>query len=599
MRERRITMRQRKKTGITLSAFLTGVLLAGFLLCHLPLQVQAHPAPEIPLLEFEEMFNRHGMVMLVIDPETGAITWANSAAEAFYGYGGDVLTTMKIQDINQLTPEEIAERRQEAAIEERNYFIFPHKLANGEIRTVEVYSWPFDRDDRTLLLSAVIDITDKIASQEALALRNRQFWTAAGAVMVLMLVIIVGLRTTKQKLKANNQELTWAYSHLQAIIDASHAAVWGYDLTTDEFWCSPEYFVLMGFEKNKFETLQDKSLEGVWLSRLHPDDREPALKKYQNYLKNPQGDYENTFRIKHKEGHWIWVLSRGGMLKHAGEKGDHQLVGIHLDVTSQKQVEEDLRRMKSELEASLEVKDQFLANMSHELRTPLNGLCGMLQLMELTELTEEQAELSQMVLQSANALTKLVNDILMYNKLLNTESEPVLQLFRPESLVKEVMSLYRHMVVEKGLAMELGTGGHVPDLVQGEAVKLRELLMHIISNAVKFTQAGRIDVSVDASGGENQEEIMLIIGVKDTGIGMNEALVERIFDPFFQGDEVHHKRFTGTGIGLSIARALVEQMNGSIEVSSEEGNGSFFEILVPVMRVVEEGDIIRENNDSG
>jgi len=562
---------------------LVRVLLTGLLLLACSQSIQAYPHPDrVNTIDFQNMFDQHGLVMMVIDPVTLEIVRANQAAVHFYGYDVSTLESMTIGDINQLTPEEVQQRRDEALGEEQNSFVFPHKLANGEVRTVEVFSWPFLEGDRPLLYSIIIDITPEIAAKEALSTRNRQFMAAVSVVFILLLLINLGLNIIRKKLKTKAREQEQSLDQMQVLIDASQTAVWRYDLKTGEIWYSPEYFQLIGMGKKDFNSLKNKSIEAIWLSHLHPDDREPALSRFMDFVKEPQGMYENFYRLKHTDGHWIWILSRGKWMKDSKGSGFHQLMGINVDINSQKQVEEDLRRAKEKAEAALSVKNDFLANMSHELRTPLNGLCGMLQLLQMTKQTEEQSELSGMALESANALTAVVNDILLFCKLDKQEKASDHRFFHPGHLAEEVVSLYRHKAAEKGLEIQLDMGRHSPEQVKGDALNLRHVLMHTLSNAVKFTQEGKITVSVDVAEGHKQEEALLQMTVHDTGIGMDEETLEKIFEPFYQGDEVHHKRFAGTGLGLAIVENLTVKMGGRIEADSAPGEGSRFIITIPV-----------------
>lgn len=287
-----------------------------------------------------------------------------------------------------------------------------------------------------------------------------------------------------------------------------------------------------------------------------------------------EGVYSEDFLFPLPDGSQRWIRVRGR--RQCNPDGSTRRVsGTFQDITESKQAEEALRAATAAAAAANQAKSEFLANMSHEIRTPMNGVIGMTELLLLTDLDEHQLEYARTIKSSAGTLLAIINDILDLSKIESGKLELENVEMDLRASVEEIARLMAPQAAASGVELVLDVDPQLPARLRGDPVRISQVVLNLVSNALKFTKRG--EVVIQASYCQEVEgRAGLEIRVRDTGIGMDAATMSRLFEPFAQADASTTRRFGGTGLGLSIARRLAGLMHGSISVSSVPGAGSMF-----------------------
>ncbi len=320
----------------------------------------------------------------------------------------------------------------------------------------------------------------------------------------------------------------------------------------------------------------------------HGEDSDEAKAFAEGIRRVVSGDFE-TFSMEypcHSPSKERWMF---GTVTPLRGNGSGYVVVSHQDITLRKQMEMDLANEKERAESANKAKSAFLATMSHEIRTPMNGVVGVVDLLTQTSITDEQKRLLGIAKESSMSLLQLINDILDFSKIeadqMSVERIPVAWTQMVES-VAEVLS---GQLMNRHLHLYCLVDPHVPAWMEGDPIRLRQILINLVGNAIKFTETtsdlqGEIRVEVGIENGVLEGVYELLLKVSDNGIGMEGKQIDELFRPFTQADSSTHRRFGGTGLGLSICSRLVELMDGEIGCTSELGVGSTFCVRLPCER---------------
>ncbi len=278
-------------------------------------------------------------------------------------------------------------------------------------------------------------------------------------------------------------------------------------------------------------------------------------------------------RARKADGDWVWLEGNPSPIR----DDDGEVVGVVTvlrDVTERQAMEQELRRRQAEAEAATVAKSEFLANMSHEIRTPLTGIIGFAGLLEEVEGMPPMAQtFASRIVTAGQALLSVVNDILDFSKIEAGQIELDPQPFDPVAFVGETLDLVRAQAANKGLALALECRGALPAAIEADSSRLRQILLNLLTNAIKFTERGGVTVAVSyLAGGDGA----LRVSVTDTGVGLAPKEVRRLFQRFSQADGSISRQYGGTGLGLAICKSLAELMGGTIGVESRKGRGSTF-----------------------
>ena len=315
----------------------------------------------------------------------------------------------------------------------------------------------------------------------------------------------------------------------------------------------------------------ERSMGWGWIQAIHPDDRERCAETWNRSVRTGT-PFETEYRLRGREGDYRWHLVRG--LPHLDNQGRIvQWVGTCTDISEVKEARKEAERARAVAEQASLAKSEFLARMSHVIRTPLNGVMGMTDLLLDTDLSPTQRHYASLVQTSARSLTTVINDILDFSKVEAGKLDIASDHFDPAALARSVADLMEPLATRKGLALTCALAPDLPESILGDEGRVRQILINLIGNAIKFTDTGRIDLLLSSHPSE-PGCASLRFAVRDTGIGIPAVLQPTLFDPFVQ---VHRDRAAGgTGLGLPICRQLALAMGGTIGVESEEGRGSTF-----------------------
>jgi PAS domain S-box-containing protein len=497
---------------------------------------------------FERLFRSNPAVMTLWGLPERRIVDVNDAFLKVLDYGKD--------DVIGKTAEEL---RLFPNVEQHNALI-EVLTRTGRIADMEMQA---RRRDGALL--------DGLFSGEMLSGQGRQYFVG-------VMIDITARRAAERRLWQERQRLA-------SIIQGTNVGTWEWNVQTGETVFNDLWARIIGYSLEELDPVSIKT----WEKFVHPEDRKRSGSILEQHFAKRIPFYDCQTRMKHKQGHWIWVHDRGQVVSWTDDGKPLMMFGTHSDITSQKQSEEDLLDSNRRLEAATAranelavraerantAKGEFLANMSHEIRTPLNGVIGMTGLLLETPLSEDQRHFAQTARTSGESLLALVNDILDFSKI----EAGKLSLEQLDFDLRTTLDDFARMMAvsaeEKRLELICAIDASVPVMLRGDPGRLQQVLMNLGGNAVKFTGEGEVVVRVSMEQ-ESRDHLVLRFSVRDTGIGIPADRLGILFQKFTQVDASTTRRYGGTGLGLAICKQLVSLMGGEIGVRSQPGKGSEF-----------------------
>ncbi len=476
--------------------------------------------------------------MMWVTNAEGGIEFINRAFREFFGIAYEQAEGENWQSV--LHPEDARRYTSEfqRRVREQTSFRAETRVRNadGEWRWVDSYAEPRFSPAGQFLghVGLSPDITERKSAVEALRSSEEKF----------------------RQLAENIREVFWIMSPAEGqmlYVSPAYEQVWG--RTCDSLHRNPE----------------------SWKESIHPDDADRA---HQCFLRQRQGEaIKSEYRILTPDGCEKWICDRAFPVRN--EAGQIiRVVGIAEDVSDQKRYETELIDAREGADAANFAKSRFLANMSHEIRTPMNGVIGMMQLLLQTDLSAEQRRYATVADSSGRTLLSLIDDILDLSKIEARKIVLENVTFPPRGTVEDVVQLLRTEAAAKGLVLNAHVAPDIPLLLRGDPHRLRQILINLSANAIKFTERGAVTLSA-ALHNRQEGNVTIRFAIRDTGIGIKPEAIASLFAPFVQADVSTTRKYGGTGLGLTICNQLVGMMGGTIGVESNEGQGSTFWFTVP------------------
>lgn len=376
---------------------------------------------------------------------------------------------------------------------------------------------------------------------------------------------------------------------LELAMNAGEHGFWDWNLMDNQTYFSPTYYTMLGYEDEELPM----NLE-AFMKLIHPEDGQNIMPIIQKSITDGKS-YEEEFRLKCKDGSYKWILGKGKTYFDEETKKPNRAVGVHIDINDRKIAEEELKRAKEQAEVASKTKSEFLANMSHEIRTPMNSVIGFSELLLDTDLNKIQKQYADTILTSGKGLLGIINDILDFSKIEAGKLELEIIWTDIIDLIEQAADLIKYSASKKGIELLINIDSKIPRFIMVDPVRVRQILANLLSNALKFTEKGEIELKASLiSMNDNRGHIRF--SVRDTGIGISETQREKLFKAFSQADSSTTRKFGGTGLGLVISDQLAQKMGGKLEVESVQSQGSEFYFTIETE--LKEGEKLKESGIS-
>ncbi|TGM64698.1 response regulator [Leptospira meyeri] len=505
---------------------------------------------EDALSKLETILDATTHVTIIGADTTGIITHFNKGAEYHLQYDAEEVVGKTSPAIFH-RQEEIEAR---SAILSREFGIpivgfdtFIHKAKLGEY---DSHEWTYVRKDKTEFPVQLVVTATKNKNGEITG--------------------YLGIGIDISAHKATEEALRASESRWQFALEGSGDGIWDWNSQTNKVFFSNQWKNMLGYSEDEIGT--DIS---EWESRVHPEDKPNYFSDLDKHFEGKTSVYVNEHRMICKNGSYKWILDRGKVIEWTEDGKPLRMIGTHTDITERKLLENALIVARENAEKASQAKSDFLANMSHEIRTPLNGVIGFSDLLMRTELNQVQKKYMETVYLSANSLLDLINDILDFSKIESGKMELYKERINIYELLHQIAEIVKHKAYEKGLELILNISPKVPRNIFVDSLRLRQVLLNLIGNALKFTLKGEIQIKISAEPKDNNEYEFLF-EVIDTGIGISHENQDKIFEVFSQADTSTTRQFGGTGLGLSISSKLLNLFDSKMQLESERDKGSRF-----------------------
>ena len=503
-------------------------------------------------------------VSIIATDRDGVIRVFNEGAEHLLGYSAEELigkcTPALFHD-----PAEVAVRGSELSQEHaqliEGFRVFVHK---PESEGAETREWTYIRKDATrfpvsLVVTSMRDDEGKTTGYLGIAVDITERKTAEKQ-------LAASLETTQRQ----RAELLAVHDQLLMAAKVAELGIWSWTLADNSLQWNDKMYEFYGQPL----ALRDNGLTyNNWYSSVHPEDVVDTAAKL-NAAIDGVGVYDPVFRVIRPDGQTRFIQA-GAHIERSENGKALRVTGINRDITSQRELETNLQYAKEQADMASAAKSAFLANMSHEIRTPMNAVLGMLQLVQQTDLSSRQLDYVTKAQTAAKSLLGLLNDILDYSKIEAGKLQLDLHVFELEPLMRDLAVVLAGNQGEKEVEVMFDLDTCLPSALLGDSLRLQQVLINLAGNALKFTLAGQVVISVKQRM-RTENTVCLRISVSDTGIGISSEQLNRIFEGFTQAEASTSRRFGGTGLGLVICRRLVSLMGGELQVESRLGVGSRF-----------------------
>jgi len=484
---------------------------------------------------YKSLFQLAADSIMLIDPRNGKLVQFNDETYRKLGYSYEEFKDFRVSDLEATESEEETRTHIEELLRTgHGSFETMHRTKQGTLLNVVVTIRVISYQDAPHLLTISHDITERKLNEER-------------------------IRRSEEKYRLLAENSTDMISR--------HTTEGNYT------YVSPACRALLGYEPEEL-------LGTNAYAYFHPEDLE-HIQKNHTAINEREHIATVIYRIRRKDGTYTWFETTSRLIA-------AEIVAVSRDVSYRKQIETQLRQAKEDAEAANRAKSDFIANVSHEIRTPMNAVLGYNQLLAAMVADSQAQAYIAAIEKSSNILLELINDILDLSKIEAGRLSLEYGETNPRHIIQDIEQIFHLSVQQKGLSLRKKVDDSVPQIIFLDEARLRQILLNLVGNAVKFTDKGQVRISVESKpSNRDAGKVDLHLHISDTGIGIEPTQLERIFEAFRQQEGQSNRKYGGTGLGLSITKRLVEAMNGKIEVESSVGGGSDFSVHFFEVEVVQ------------